>query len=346
MNPPSAAAAARLLPAPVAHADTIRRGHINTTLRVELEDGSAWALQQLNPALADERLVMANLEAIIAQLRRCRHSTLELATDDDGTPWVVIDGRYWRAYRWLGATTAAEHSSPDWAGLASLIGRFSAALATVDDSQIVTIIDRFHDPVRYWDGLDRAVVADRVGRLHGSRVELARLRDLAARIWDETPAARWGELPRQIVHNDTKSANLIVDHQGSPVALIDLDTTMMGTPMSDLGEFLRGYRPRDHDGPGTTQLVAMVRAFVDALGRPLTAPEWEALPTVGAVMSFENSVRALIDHLDGDRYYDLGSGANLERHRRHEARAEEQLDQGPALAAALAVDDEQRRASL
>ncbi|MGI9600516.1 MAG: phosphotransferase enzyme family protein [Acidimicrobiales bacterium] len=340
MNPAAAGAAAALLPAAVVDSQPIGQGHINTTVRVFDADDGSWCLQRLNPNFADERMVMTNVEMVVSQLRRVGHPTIELAATSDGCPWHVDDeGGVWRAYRWLPGTAAADHPAPRWTEIAQLVGAFVAAVAELDDSQVATVVDRFHDPLDRWTHLEEAVTADRAGRVHQCSPDLRQLRSLATRIWDETPAARWTDLPRQIVHNDTKAANVVVDQDGSPVALIDLDTTMMGSPLNDLGEFVRGCGAVE--GPeGPAVLAQLALSFAAGMARPLTAPEWAGLVSAGAVMSFENSVRAMTDHLDGDRYYDLGEGVNLARCQRHLHRSEQLLAMAPAAAVELDRLDE------
>lgn len=336
MNDELRQAAEALLPAPPTSVDPVGQGHINSTHRVGAEDGSMWCLQRLNPLFADERLVMHNVEVVVSQLRRRGQRTIELAAHD-GQPWFRSeDGRMWRAYRWIEGTTAADHASPDWVAIGRLVGSFVAALSDLDDSQVVTVVDRFHAPVNRWQQYRAAVAEDSAGRLAESSTDVARLRALAERVWAETPATKWEELPRQVVHNDTKSANVVVSDSGDPLLLIDLDTAMMGSPVSDLGELTRCCRPAP-GGDAVRLLADVTTAFLHGLGRRPAAPEWEALPVAGAVLSFENAVRALTDHLAGDRYYDLGEGVNQQRFRRHAARAEELLDMAPSLAAELEV---------
>ncbi len=324
-----------LVPTAPHRIETIGQGHINTTIRVHGDDGTSWCLQRLNPVFADGRIVMANAEMIVAQLRRLGHPTIELAVGGDGRAWhQTTDRSIWRAYRWIPGQVAADHPTPQWSAIAHHLGSFVAALADLDDSQVVTVVDRFHDPADRWRRLEQAIDQDQAGRRKSCTEDLDRLRRLADAIWVRTPAPRWHRLPRQIVHNDTKVANVVVDGAGAPLALIDLDTTMMGSPLNDLGEFTRGCRGiagPEHAG----ELADLVRAFVDGLGRPVTAPEWEGLASAGAVLSFENATRAMTDHLDGDRYYELGAGVNLQRCRRHLVRSEVLLAMGPAVAEAL-----------
>ncbi|MDH3705898.1 MAG: aminoglycoside phosphotransferase family protein [Acidimicrobiia bacterium] len=338
MTPAQAAAAHALLPVRVRRADVVGQGHINTTTRVEGDDGSLWCLQRLNPVFADERVVMANVEMVVAQLRRCGHRSLDLCVADGRPWWSDDDGGVWRAYRWIDGEPASEHARPDWTAVAGMVGSFSAALADLDDHQVVTVVERFHHPVDRWYQLEQAVADDAAGRLARSAPDLDHARRLADRVWAETPATHWAELPQQVVHNDTKTANILVEADGSPITLIDLDTTMMGSPLNDLGEFVRGC-PFVEGRQGGERLARLALAFAQGLDRPLAAPEWEGLASAAAVLSFENAVRALTDHLDGDRYYDLGEGVNLGRFQRHATRAEALLDLAPAAAAALAESD-------
>jgi hypothetical protein len=104
--------------------------------------------------------------------------------------------------------------------------------------------------------------------------------------------------------------------------VLDLDTTMPGSILADVGELVRsGTRTIAEDVAELApvargRLEAVVGGFLDGWGLPLDPAEAAALPVAGAVLTVENAVRFLTDHLDGDVYFAVdGPGHNLRRHR-------------------------------
>jgi Ser/Thr protein kinase RdoA (MazF antagonist) len=136
------------------------------------------------------------------------------------------------------------------------------------------------------------------------------------------PWAAWRELPVRVAHNDAKAANVLLDAAGRPAGVLDLDTTMAGTILADVGELVRSatrLRPEDVADPAPVlagRLAAVTEGFLAGWGEPLHPAEAAALPLAGVVLTLENAVRFLTDHLDGHFYYAAdGPGHNLRRHR-------------------------------
>ena len=138
-------------------------------------------------------------------------------------------------------------------------------------------------------------------------------------------------VPRRNAHNDAKGPNCVVGPTGSRT-IIDLDTTMPGTVLSDIGELIRSStRALTHASPETLmgQIEAVNRGFLAGYGAELTTAERDAMLLAGPLMAVENAVRFLGDHLSGDKYYGANTpNQNLDR-------ASAQLSLGHRLIAAI-----------
>ena len=125
-------------------------------------------------------------------------------------------------------------------------------------------------------------------------------------------------LPTRVAHNDAKAANVLV---GSTTVVVDLDTVMPGGVLWDLGDMVRSSTGTSDEATATVTFdAARHRTLVDAwLGEVddlLTEAERAAVPHAGAVVTFEQAVRFLTDHINGDVYFRVTrSGQNLERAR-------------------------------
>ncbi len=113
-------------------------------------------------------------------------------------------------------------------------------------------------------------------------------------------------------HNDAKIANVLFDETtGEALCVVDLDTVMPGLSLHDFGDLARsGVSDSDEDERELSRVVvrvpvfeALARGFVEGAGEALSAAERALLVTGAEVIVYEQAIRFLGDHLDGDRYY-------------------------------------------
>lgn len=326
LDPALAARAADVAPAfaparePIAIAP-LGSGHIHATLRVDFADGGeSLVLQSLNEhVFPDVAAVMANL-ALVTQHLRVRAGgeggmrVLEPVEAADGTLLARDStGCAWRAFVYLRGTTAFDIVPTHELArrTARAFGAFAAALADLDAGSLAEPIPGFHDFAGRLAQLERAVSADRVGRLAGVAPELARARSLGGDLLAALEASGALREPPRAVHNDCKINNLLFDERSQPVCVVDLDTVMPGSLLADFGELVRTATCSAAEDERDLSLVdfdlerfeALAGGFLAGLGGALSAVERAALWLGGPWMALENAVRFLADHLDGDRYF-------------------------------------------
>lgn len=123
-----------------------------------------------------------------------------------------------------------------------------------------------------------------------------------------------GELRTAIIHGDTKLENFLFSTRtGKAIALVDLDTIMPHTWLSDWGDMTRslinlaGEKETDLE-----QVRADIRIFERAArgflraARHVTEREMALMSDAVQIMSLELGVRFLTDYLRGDSYFRLG----------------------------------------
>ena len=208
---------------------------------------------------------------------------------------------------------------------ARAFGRFLAHLGDLPGPPLHETILAFHDTPGRLAALERAVAADRVGRVAACRPEVDALLDrrvLASALTG--PAAR-GEIPVRPTHNDAKIANVLFDAaSGEGLCVVDLDTVMPGVAPYDFGDLARStVSDSEEDDPDLSRVSvrvpvfeALARGFVEGAGDALSPAERGLLVTGAEVIVYEQAIRFLGDHLDGDRYYrTTRPGHNLDRAR-------------------------------
>ena len=148
-------------------------------------------------------------------------------------------------------------------------------------------------------------------------------------------AERLEGLPLRVTHNDTKAGNVLFDSDSrKAVAVIDLDTVMPGTILSDFGDMVRTFAPdRREDDPNAVLLrrdvlAALEQGFLEETGDFLNTAEKKNLLPGAAWIIAEQALRFLSDWLAGDTYYKITHPEhNLVRTRNQLALLKEVLNQ-------------------
>ena len=157
------------------------------------------------------------------------------------------------------------------------------------------------------------------------------------------------------MHNDAKLDNVLVDSATGAVAcIVDLDTVMAGTVLNDFGELARTATSRaaeDEPDPTLIELdherfAALADGYLAGAGSFLLDSERDCLALAGPLLTLENAVRFLTDHLDGDVYFRVHRpDHNAQRARAQLRLAEQMLDQLDELRAMIAAAAVTTRAS-
>jgi N-acetylhexosamine 1-kinase len=113
-------------------------------------------------------------------------------------------------------------------------------------------------------------------------------------------------MPARNVHNDAKGPNCVRATRGGARTIIDLDTTMPGLLLADVGELVRSSTRALTEHPPQVvmaQIEAVNRGFLAGYRSPLTDAEQAGMLLAGPLLTTENAARFLSDHLSGDKYY-------------------------------------------
>ena len=296
-------------------------GHINASY-VVTGPGGRFFLQRLN------RHVFPDLGALMENVARVtRHlgGPLRLIPTRDGQACAQdSDGEVWRLYDFIEravAQTVPTAAAAEQAGRA--FGAFQRALADLPGPRLNETIPHFHDTPRRLQAFECAVQCDAAARAVGAGAEIDQVRarsDLAPILLH---AAARGGVPERVVHNDAKLANVLFDAaSGAALCVVDLDTVMPGLSLYDFGDLVRSMATRAAEDERDLSRVrlepelfeALARGYLKGTGDLLTRAERALLVPAAQVIVFEQAVRFLIDHLEGDRYYRIvRPGHNLER---------------------------------
>lgn len=314
-------------------------GYINDSYRLTYECGGRnprYLLQRINDSVFKRPdLMMENIRRVTVHIASRLESqgvpdvgrrVLRLVLTQDGVPYCCdAAGAYWRLYGFIEGTQV--HESPKAAGHAEQAGRafgmFQCLLADLPGPRLHETIPDFHNTPLRLAALERAVQADRCGRVAAARAEIEfafSQRALAAALLD---LHRAGQVPERVVHNDAKLSNVLLDRMtAEALCVVDLDTVMPGLSLYDFGDMVRSMTStaaEDETDLSKIELQmplfeGLARGYLEAAGAFLTPAERSQLVTAGKVITFEQGLRFLTDFLEGDRYYKTSRPAhNLDR---------------------------------
>ncbi len=313
-------------------------GHINATYLVTLDHHGARAryiLQRVNTGVfKDPAAVMENIARITAHL----HAKFAAAGVRDGARrgmtflpacaggnWVrAEDGGAWRLAVFIERARTLEIADSPGAAFeaAKAFAWFQALLADLPGNRLHETIPGFHDTPERLKAFERAVKADAAGRAAGCAREIAFALD--QREWAATLATAYhrGLMPERVTHNDTKINNVLLDEDGTGLCVIDLDTVMPGLSLHDFADLARSTLSLTaEDEPDTAKVrlrldyfAALARGYLVHARAFLTRAELDLLHLSPIVITYEQALRFLKDHLEGDAYYRIHRpGQNLDR---------------------------------
>ena len=305
-----------LIEGSVTAAHPLPGGHINDTYRVATSQAE-YLLQRLNAHVFPRpELVMENVALVSRHLSQRSPSYPALVPTRDGRDWLA-DSRSgtWRRFPFLAGVTTHEHvRSPDDARKAgAAFGEFLQLLADCE-SPLHESMPGFHDTQARFARLEAVIREDPCRRSSGARGEIDRVMAERAQADVLPPLIASGAVPLRPVHNDAKIANVLFDDRtGAPRCVIDLDTVMTGCALHDFGDLVRSsVSPTAEDETDLSRIgarldlfEALVRGYLEGSGETLTQDEHRLLEFAGRLITLEQALRFLTDHLDGDRYYKI-----------------------------------------
>lgn len=329
-----------LLHGKITEIEKIKKGYINCTYRVEtLSENNhihQYLLQRINTYVFPNVNELINnfcltADCLLDNLElpgHHRHGTAPtLYPTKDGKLYFVNESGVWRLMKFFDNVYSLDiPERPEefyYAGVS--FGRFVKAMGEVDVSRIYEVIPNFHNTKsRYYD-LEKAISEDPAGRAGETFAEIEFVRNNAELYGKISGALESGKIPTRICHNDTNLNNILFDKETKlPVAIIDLDTVMPSSPLYDFGDSMRTGTNTVKDDEKDLSKVSCnlslyevyARGYMEACGDILTKEELLLFPYASLIITAEDGIRFLTDHINGDTYYHIDyPGQNLDRAR-------------------------------
>ena len=331
-------------------------GHINSTFKIDTNQGSEYVLQRINTYVFKNPVGLMNNAGAITDFIRNKVSDPRLAlhflTTKDGKFYHEDEnGEFWRMYDFVGGFCLdTPETDADFYQSAVAFGRFQQLLSDFPAETLVETIPEFHNTPDRYRQFKESGAADRMGRLAEVRADVdfvLEREEMGSRM---QKLREEGILPLRVTHNDTKLNNVLLDKQTrTALCVLDLDTVMPGLSIFDFGDSIRfGAATAAEDEKDLSKMEmdlhlfeVYTRGFLEA-ATSLTDAEVEALPMGAYTMTLECGTRFLKDYLDGDVYFKVNyPDHNLVRARTQMklvADMEKKMDQMNAIVAKVAAE--------
>ena len=326
--------------------EPLGKGLINDTFLVRTQEANKpdYVLQRINHHIfTDVELLQHNIEAVTNHLR-CKlraegvadieRRVLHFTPTIDGKTYYVcppdsetsptnllsensekirFESSFWRMSIYIADTLTVEDITPQSSyDCGRAFGHFQQQLTDLTEPLGETIPD-FHNMELRLSQLRQAVANDIAGRVKEVSKEIELIEAHADEMCLAEQLHRQGLLPKRICHCDTKVNNMLFDHNGQVLCIIDLDTVMPAYIFSDYGDFLRtAANSQPEDSPDLDSITfrwdifeAFTRGYLESTASFLTPVEREHLPFAVALFPMMQAVRFLTDYLNGDTYYKI-----------------------------------------
>ena len=287
-------------------------------------DEFAYILQRVNNnVFKDPAGVMENIFGVTEYLRNvireeggisCKEILSCIKTKNGCTYFEDNEGQPWRCYNYISNSVCYQlvEDPEQFYQSGNSFGHFLKQLGNYPASSLKETIPDFHNTVKRFENLEKALKRDIKNRAVTCRPEIAFALDRKQDCKVLVEQQENGTLPLRVTHNDTKLNNILFDAEtGKGLCIIDLDTIMPGLAANDFGDSIRfGAATAEEDERDLDKMhfdislyEMYVKGYLEATRDVLTPEEVESLPWGARLMTFECGIRFLTDYLEGDTYF-------------------------------------------
>lgn len=280
-----------------------------------------YILQKFNSSVFREpEKVMNNIRKITSHLQSFGNKNpdtlyLSMVPALNNEYWYQDEMKnYWRCFDFIEdsyTVNRVEGNSQAYEA-ARIFGNFMLSLSGINPNDLDITIPDFHNIVKRQEALTKVIhtgIEKRKSEASREISQLTRYEDLIKEYLFILP-----DLPVRVTHNDTKINNVLFSSStGKGLCVIDLDTVMPGTVLSDFGDMVRTFtNSADEDEMDLRKVnfrleifKEMVVGFIEGVSGILSPVERNNLILGGKLIIYMQVIRFLTDYLAGDTYYKI-----------------------------------------
>ena len=291
----------------------LKQGLINETFEVHSVQGD-FILQNINTQIfKDPFAIDHNIKAIGQYYNTNQTDQLftHLVPNLVGETLIKWAGKHYRAFKKIDGialdvlTTASQAKAA-----ANQFGLFTASLIEFPIAQLKVTIPQFHNLALRYHQFEQALIHGDAKRIETAKEAILFQQSHQAYVkkWIDFTTNKEAHL--RVTHHDTKISNVLFKEEYA-ICVIDLDTTMPGYYISDVGDMCRTYLcPVNEACQDLNQIkvlperwTAIQNGYLAAMGEFLTNFEKDHFAFSGQFIIYMQALRFLTDYLQLDQYY-------------------------------------------
>jgi len=302
----------------------LKQGLINQTFEVHSVQGE-FILQNINTQVFKDLFAIDHNIKAIGQYYNTNQSEklfTHLVPNLKGETLIEWAGKHYRAFKKIeGIALDVLTSAAQAKEAAHQFGQFTASLAEFQIGTLKVTIPQFHDLALRYHQFEQALMHGNVKRMETAKEAILFLQSHQSYVkkWLDFTSNKEAHL--RVTHHDTKISNVLFK-DGNAICVIDLDTTMPGYFISDVGDMCRTYLcPVNEACQDLSQIkviserwTAIRNGYLEAMGEFLTPFEKDHFAFSGQCIIYMQALRFLTDYLQLDQYYKVDRpNQNLDR---------------------------------
>ena len=280
----------------------ISSGYINDTFKVFTNNNPKYILQKINSK------VFKNPEYIFHNINLIKDNSVNIGitfiNSKSNKPYTINNSAYWRLMNYEPGSKTFNTTNDNLVAFESgkVLSNFHEKLKNLDLTNFKEIIPNFHNLTLRLIQFEKACNYKENNCFN----EIALIKKLSTNfdIIDNT------KLEIRLCHNDSKLNNILFNQANKGLYLIDIDTIMPGSILYDFGDCVRTLvntvSEEEKDLNKIEFNKEMFKFFIDGFKpslKTINKNELKLLSLSVALMPFLHGVRALTDHLNGNKYF-------------------------------------------
>jgi N-acetylhexosamine 1-kinase len=219
---------------------TEHSGLINETFRIKTNYGS-FILQKINDKVFKNTGALLNNKTKVTNfLNLKKFPTAQFVKTKEGKDFCLVNKDIWQLSKTIESQTYDKILNQEMAAKAgSFLASFHNVLLDFPINELKETIPDFHNNIKRFEDFKAAIAVADKSKILAAQPEIDTMLYFYSIVQTISEAIHNKLLPIRVVHNDTKINNLLFDHYGSILCMIDYDTIMPGCILSDIGDAMR-----------------------------------------------------------------------------------------------------------
>ena len=291
----------------------LTQGLINQTFEVHSLQGQ-FILQNINTQVfKDPYAIDHNIKAMGQYFDSNQPDQLftHLVPNLVGETLIELEGKHYRAFKKIdGIALDVLTTSSQAKAAAHQFGQFTASLIKFPIEDLKITIPEFHDLALRYHQFEQALIHGDAKRIATAKDAILLLQSHRAYVQQWLRFTTHQDAHLRVTHHDTKISNVLFKDDAA-ICVIDLDTTMPGYFISDVGDMCRTYLCPVNEACQDLNLIkvlperwtAIQEGYLKAMGEFLSNFEKDHFAFSGQCIIYMQALRFLTDYLQLDQYY-------------------------------------------